>query len=147
MKNLLQNIRELILSARKAVVHSVDLIQVLTNFEIGRRIVEHEQGGARRAEYGKALLRDLASGLTAEFGNGFSKRNLEYMRQFYLIYQSRSIAQTASAQWLLKGQTLSAPLQKSEILSRRSDPPEKTQTLSAQIQRAISAQLSDVRRI
>jgi len=132
MKHLLENIRDLILSARKTVVHSVNLIQVLTNFEIGRRIVEHEQGGAKRAEYGKALLRDLASGLTAEFGNGFSKRNLEYMRQFYLIYQSRSIAQTASAQWLLKGQARSAPLQKSEILSGHSAPPEKTQTLSAQ---------------
>jgi hypothetical protein len=43
---LISEIRELILSARRAVVHSVDLIQVLTNFEIGRRIVEHEQWGA-----------------------------------------------------------------------------------------------------
>ena len=90
MKNLLKNIRELILSARKAVVHSVDLIQVLTNFEIGRRIVEHEQGGARRAEYGKALLKEISIGLTAEFGRGFSRSNLEYMRKFYLAYQDRA---------------------------------------------------------
>jgi hypothetical protein len=64
MKALLANIRELILSARKAVVHSVDLIQVFTNLEIGRRIVEHEQQGAERAEYGKALLKELADSLT-----------------------------------------------------------------------------------
>jgi hypothetical protein len=55
VKALLAEIRETVRAARQAVVHSVDLIQVLTNFEIGRRIVEHEQQGAERAEYGKAL--------------------------------------------------------------------------------------------
>ncbi|MCB5286010.1 MAG: PDDEXK nuclease domain-containing protein [Candidatus Cloacimonetes bacterium] len=98
MKELLHEIRDLIQSARRAVVHSVDLIQVLTNFEIGRRIVEHEQGGEERAEYGKALLKELSAALTAEFGRGFSKRNLEYMRRFYLAYQDRRIAQMPSAQ-------------------------------------------------
>ncbi|WP_089727285.1 PDDEXK nuclease domain-containing protein [Candidatus Thiosymbion oneisti] len=99
MKDLLKNIRELILSARTAVVHSVDLIQVLTNFEIGRRIVEHEQQGSKRAEYGKALLKALSAELTAEFGRGFSRSNLEYMRRFYLTYQDRTlrIAQAQSA--------------------------------------------------
>ncbi len=89
MKHLLENIRELILSARKAVVHSVDLIQVLTNFEIGRRIVEHEQQGLARAEYGKALLKELAAELTAEFEKGFSRSNLQNMRKFYLSYSDR----------------------------------------------------------
>jgi len=98
VKELLHEIRDLIQSARRAVVHSVDLIQVLTNFEIGRRIVEHEQGGEERAEYGKALLKELSAALTAEFGRGFSKRNLEYMRRFYLAYQDRRIAQMPSAQ-------------------------------------------------
>jgi len=100
MNDLLREVRDLILSARKAVVHSVDLIQVLTNFEIGRRIVEHEQGGAERAEYGRTLLKGLAASLTAEFGRGFSKRNLEYMRKFYLAYQDRLIAQMPSAQFI-----------------------------------------------
>ncbi|SPD75136.1 conserved hypothetical protein [uncultured Desulfobacterium sp.] len=86
---LLTSIRELILSARKAVVHSVDLIQVFTNFEIGRRIVEHEQQGAERAEYGKALLKELAASLTDEFGRGFSRSNLQNMRKFYLTYSDR----------------------------------------------------------
>lgn len=98
MKELIHQIRDLIQSARRAVVHSVDLIQVMTNFEIGRRIVEHEQGGEERAGYGKALLREISGALTAEFGRGFSKRNLEYMRRFYLAYQDRRIAQMPSAQ-------------------------------------------------
>jgi len=89
MKALLTDIRELVLSARKAVVHSVDLVQVLTNFEIGRRIVEHEQQGAERAAYGKALLKELANELTAEFGRGFSRSNLQNMRKFYLLYADR----------------------------------------------------------
>jgi len=96
---LIIEIRELILSARQAVVRSVDLIQVLTNFEIGRRIVEHEQMGKERAEYGKALLKSLSAELTAEFGKGFSERNLRSMRKFFLTYHERLpvIRQTPSA--------------------------------------------------
>lgn len=99
MKTLLVDIRDLILSARKAVAHSVDLIQVFTNFEIGRCIVEHEQQGTERAAYGKILLKRLAESLTVEFGRGFSHRNLEYMRKFYLTYHDRvpQISQIASA--------------------------------------------------
>ena len=102
MNELIHEIRALIQSARLAVAHSVDLIQVLTNFEIGRRIVEHEQGGKERAAYGKALLKELSAALTEEFGRGFSRSNLEYMRKFYLTYQDRAaqIAQTPSANFL-----------------------------------------------
>jgi len=94
-----KEIRELILSARSAVVRSVDTIQVMTNFEIGRRIVVHEQRGASRAKYGKQLIQDLSAKLTAEFGPGFSDRNLRNMRKFYLAYQKRgaSIWQMPSA--------------------------------------------------
>lgn len=74
---------------RQAVIHSVDVIQVLTNFEMGRRIVEHGQQGAERAAYGKALLKTLSVELTAEFGRGFSCSNFESMRKFYLTYQDR----------------------------------------------------------
>jgi len=99
MNALLTGIRDLILSARRAAARSIDLLQVLTNFEIGRRIVEHEQQGARRAEYGKTLLKELAAALTAEFGRGFSHRNLDLMRKFYLTYrdQAPQISQTLSA--------------------------------------------------
>ena len=91
VKALISEIRAMILSARRAAVYSVDLIQVVTNFEIGRRIVEHEQQGEQRAEYGKALLKELSAELSAEFGRGFSRSNLEYMRKFYLTYQDRAV--------------------------------------------------------
>jgi predicted nuclease of restriction endonuclease-like (RecB) superfamily len=101
-------IRELILSARKAVSHSIDSIQVLTNFETGRLIVEHEQKGVERAEYGKQTLKELSKKLSNEFGRGYSLTKLKLMRQFYLMNKTR-IGQTASGQLppLLKGQTVS----------------------------------------
>ncbi|MCX7048465.1 MAG: DUF1016 N-terminal domain-containing protein, partial [Candidatus Sumerlaeota bacterium] len=97
---LYQRIRELIIAARQTVARGVDLVQVHTNFEIGRHIVEHEQQGEHRADYGKEVIKALADRLMTEFGNGFSKSNLEYMRRFYLAYEDRGhpIAQTASGQ-------------------------------------------------
>ena len=86
---LIREIRGLITVARNAVISNINIAQVITNFEIGRRIVEHEQQGKNRAEYGKALLKDLSSRLTEEFGRGFSHSNLEYMRKFYMIYRNR----------------------------------------------------------
>jgi DUF1016 N-terminal domain len=100
---LYDGIRTLILSVRQTVARGVDLLQVHTNYEIGRRIVEQEQQGAERAQYGKEILRELAARLTAEFGKGFSRSNLEYMRRFYLVYPDRSsriIPQTASGNFL-----------------------------------------------
>ena len=87
---LVEAIRELITNARTRVSRGVDLIQVHTNFEIGRRIVEEEQRGEDRAAYGKAILQTLAERLTAEFGRGFSFSNLAYMRSFYLTYRDRA---------------------------------------------------------
>lgn len=121
MNELIHEIRDLIQSARRAAVHSIDLIQVMTNFEIGRRIVEHEQGGDERAEYGKALLKELSEALTAEFGRGFSKRNLEYMRKFYLAYQDRRIAQMPSAQ--LPMEKFQMPFGKSVTTGKSLTPP------------------------
>lgn len=132
MNELIREVRDLIRSARKAVLQSVDLIQVLTNFEIGRRIVEHEQGGAERAVYGKALLKELSSKLTIEFGRGFSRSNLEYMRKFYLTYQNRAfqISQMPSAKFLSgeKSQMPSGELpvpQNSQMVSGKSTSPFK----------------------
>jgi predicted nuclease of restriction endonuclease-like (RecB) superfamily len=97
---LVQEIRDLVQSARRVAAQNVNTLQVATNFEIGRRIVEYEQKGSRRAEYGKQIIRELADQLTNDFGRGFSKRNLEYMRQFYREYHDSltQIPQTASAQ-------------------------------------------------
>ena len=118
---LFREIRELILSARKTVIRNVDAIQVITNFEIGRRIVKYEQGGKTRAEYGEKILTGVSQKLTQEFGRGFSKTNLKLMRQFFLTYGSQ-IGQTLSDQ--------SANNQKSQTVSGQL---QKTQTPSAQL--------------
>ena len=119
LSSLLTEVRQLIQSARRSVSTVVDTFQVMTNFEIGRRIVEHEQKGAKRAAYGAELLKELSARLTEEFGRGFSKANLEYMRRFYLEWESRvsQIAQTASGQFVGSGilQTMSEKLTLAEI--------------------------------
>ena len=122
LSGLIGELRLLIRSARQVVARSVDTIQVLTNFEIGRRIVEYEQKGEKRAEYGKALLKKLSAALTKEFGRGFSEDNLSLMRRFYLVFKERqTISETASRKWLpgTKSQTVSDQLQKSETVSRK----------------------------
>ena len=86
---LIAEVRGLIQSARRRAATVVNTLQVMTNFEIGRRIVEHEQKGAKRAEYGAELLIELSARLSEEFGKGFSRSNLEYMRKFFLIWRSR----------------------------------------------------------
>jgi predicted nuclease of restriction endonuclease-like (RecB) superfamily len=97
LSTLLTDVRQLIQSARRGVSTVVDTFQVMTNFEIGRRIVEHEQKGAKRAAYGAELLKELSSRLTEEFGRGFSRSNLEYMRKFFLEWESRvQISQQAT---------------------------------------------------
>ena len=64
LKGLLTEVRQLIQSARRGVATVVDTFQVMTNFEIGRRTVEHEQKGAKRAAYGSELLKELSAKLT-----------------------------------------------------------------------------------
>jgi hypothetical protein len=86
---LIVEVRDLIHSARRGVASVVDTFQVMTNFEIGRRIVEHEQKGAKRAEYEGELLGEVSARLTQEFGKGFSRSNLEYMRKFFLLWRDR----------------------------------------------------------
>jgi hypothetical protein len=87
---LVEQVRRLVQSARSAAAASVNSLQVRTNFEIGRRIVEHEQQGAARAKYGKELLEELSLRLTEELGSGFSELNLRSFRLFYRTYQERS---------------------------------------------------------
>jgi predicted nuclease of restriction endonuclease-like (RecB) superfamily len=98
---LYEDIRALVLSARQTIARGVDLLQVHTNYEIGRRIFEQEQSGSDRAEYGQELMKELATRLTEEFGGGFSLSNIKYMRQFYVAYADRGheIGQTVSGQF------------------------------------------------
>ena len=109
--DLFRQIRGLILSARNAAFRSVDTIQVFTNYEVGRLIVEHEQQGARRAGCGQLVLKELSRRLADEFGRVFSLTNLKLMRKFYLLNKER-IVQTPSGELLPPsiGQTLSDQL-------------------------------------
>lgn len=84
--NLLETLRGLIIQARRQVLHAADVAQVQTYWQIGRHIVEFEQGGQARAAYGKQLLPQLARALAAEFGKGFDTSNLRYMRLFYQAF-------------------------------------------------------------
>jgi predicted nuclease of restriction endonuclease-like (RecB) superfamily len=91
-------IRGILESARSNIARSVNSTQVVANWLIGREIVEEEQGGQRRADYGTRLIADLAERLTKDFGRGFTKNNLEHFRAFYLTYPrlvSLSIAHAA----------------------------------------------------
>ena len=83
---LLGTLRQLISDARSRALRAVDVIQVQTCWQVGRHIVEFEQGGAARAAYGKRLLPMLAGQLTAEFGMGFDERNLRHMRAFFQAF-------------------------------------------------------------
>ena len=81
---LLSGVVSLIEESRRKVARSVNSVLTSTYWLIGRRIVEHEQSGSERAVYGQALVQRLAQDLTAKLGRGFSERNIEQMRMFYL---------------------------------------------------------------
>lgn len=93
-KIIFQQVVELLQNARQQVLRTVNSTMVFTYFEIGRIIVEEEQNGKSRAEYGKQLLKGLSRELTKEFGKGFSVDNLQNMRKLYLVY---SISETVSS--------------------------------------------------
>ena len=93
---LFSKIAEMIELARRNVASVVNLTMVHTYFEVGRMIVEDEQQGKERAEYGKTVLKDLSVRLNDRFGKGFSEQNLRNMRQFFIVYADRQIRQTVS---------------------------------------------------
>jgi predicted nuclease of restriction endonuclease-like (RecB) superfamily len=94
--NLLGGVSELLESARRASARAVNALMTATYWEVGRRIVEFEQGGEKRAEYGEEVLKRLADDLTARFGRGFSRFNLGRFRQFYLAAPADQIRATLS---------------------------------------------------
>jgi predicted nuclease of restriction endonuclease-like (RecB) superfamily len=117
--SLLGGVSELLETARRASARTVNAFMTATYWEVGRRIVEFEQGGEKRAEYGEELLRRLAADLAARHGRGFSVQNLENMRLFYAVCGSKEISQTLSGKLALtsvSGETNS----KSQTLSRKS---------------------------
>ena len=105
----LGGVTELLDAARRMSARSVNVIMTLTYWEVGRRLVEFEQQGKKRADYGTALLKTLSTDLTSSFGRGFSVDNLENMRRFYLTYQHGPKSETPSR---------NIAIEKSETLSR-----------------------------
>lgn len=95
---LLNGISELIEDSSKAVVVGVNSIIVATYWDIGRRIVEVEQGGKLRADYGKELIPRLSIDLKQKFGRGYSENNLLNMRRFYVVYSEKVKSQTPSVE-------------------------------------------------
>lgn len=87
--NLIQNIAAIIHQARNQVRQTVNQAMVQSYWEIGRLLVEDEQQGKSRAEYGKAVLQNVSERLTAMFGKGFDVTNLRKMRQFFLMFPIR----------------------------------------------------------
>ena len=119
-QSLSDRVIALIESARQKVAYTANLAQVYTNYEIGRQIVEEEQGGKRRAGYGEKIIEDLSAKLTARFGRGWSMRNLETIRKFFLVYV-REIPQTVSAEFrMVNSANTVCGIRKSEVVSRNS---------------------------
>lgn len=97
--SFISEIKQIILQARQKAYSAVNTAMVEAYWHIGKRIVEEEQNGESRAEYGKKVLENLSKSLTADFGKGFSLRNLRNFRLFYLTFPNLdSIRQTLSAE-------------------------------------------------
>ena len=96
--NLLDRIANILFEARTKVVREINKAQVLAYREIGREIVDFEQKGEARAEYGEELIQKLSKDMTNKFGRGFSEMNLRNMRRFYLKFPIQ-IPQTLSAKY------------------------------------------------
>lgn len=97
-QNLYTKVIKLLKQARHNVAQTINNTMAMTYFEIGKMIVEEEQNGKEKAEYGKQILSELSERLASEFGKGFSETNLKQMRYFYLTY---SIRQTVSDEFKL----------------------------------------------
>jgi len=93
-EKLVSDVKLIVEQGKKSAYQAVDYAMVDTYWKIGRRIVEEEQQGQQRAEYGKQIIKVLSEELTKEYGSGFSQRYLAYFRQFYLVIPDITILQT-----------------------------------------------------
>ena len=118
--NLLDGIGGLPESARRASARTVNAFMTATYWEIGRRIVEHEQGGRDRAKYGDAVIDRLAKDLTERFGRGFGRRNVFLMRAFYLACPRPALTSASEA---------TLPLKKVQTASALSEAPAPNQAI------------------
>ncbi len=124
-ESIFGDVAEIIEAARRSAARSVNSIMTAAYWLIGRRVVEFEQSGKKRAEYGTALIKRLSKDLTARFGRGFGPVNLSQMKKFYLLWPPGHIFQTTSEESLI--------LPVSHDVQRIfQTPSEKSQTLSAE---------------
>lgn len=91
LDSLVADVRSIIEEGRRRAFATAEQVAILTYWNVGRRIVEEEQQGNARADYGKALIPALADRLAAEYGSGYGRRNLAYYRKFYLEFSDLEI--------------------------------------------------------
>ena len=132
---LVGSIGELLEAARRTSARAVNAVMTATYWEVGRRIVEFDQGGRERAGYREELLKQLSSDLTARYGRGFGVVNLSYMKRFYALFPPTRIFQTLSekspgAQSSLT-EIRSTPSNLSQAPSGNFDPPDLRELASA----------------
>jgi predicted nuclease of restriction endonuclease-like (RecB) superfamily len=145
--DLLGGVSELLEAARRASARTVNAFMTATYWEIGRRIVEFEQRGKKRAGYGEELLKRLAEDLSARHGRGFSVQNLENMRLLYGVCGAKEISQTLSGKLVLASPASSLDAHISQTSSGISEaPPRIVQTSSAQLPASSPFNLSDIAR-
>ena len=97
--NFFDRILDILKNARKQAKMALNISMVYSYYEVGRAIIEEEQNGEQRAEYGKAILKELSKRLTESLGKGFSVENLKLMRRFYVVYSKDQIGQKVSTQF------------------------------------------------
>lgn len=118
--NFVSDLKTIVYTAKAKAYQAADLYNVVSNWLVGRRIVEQEQNGKVRAQYGKHIIEIASKVLTEEFGKGYSIVNLKSFRRFYLTFNHLQIGQTMSAQFseesVPKERTVSAELELSRIL-------------------------------
>ncbi len=116
----ISDIKAIVYTAKQKAYQAADIYQVVSNWLVGRRIVEQEQHGQERAQYGKHIVELASEALTAEFGKGYSVVNIKSFRKFYLTFNNLLIGQTVSYQsengLTIKGQSVSAELELAKIL-------------------------------
>jgi len=136
--NLLDRIADILVEARTEVVREINKTEVLAYWEIGREIVEFEQKGKSRGEYGEYLIERLSKDMAPKFGKGVSPTNLRMMRLFYQTFPIRQTlsdesvqeqkpqtpsgkSETVSRKFIIQ-QTVSAKFQKSQRVSGKFEP-------------------------
>ena len=109
-QNFVNDVRSIIEQGRKMAYAAAGQAAITTYWNVGRRIVEEEQAGKVRAEYGKNLMKNLADDLVPSYGNSYSKRNLDYYKKFYLLFPDIQIvnARVHNLEWSHVRRILSA---------------------------------------